>query len=729
MLYDDRDGDGTVAYRVKPSKVEITESKYWHVKVQSSSNSWSRGGLVDPNLSFWIDGAILRYLNWGEASPGREWALENVETDGEIDWRVEVVDADDDGISDYQLQRLQAQFPEDMPVFRSSLYVNENNETPIPYSNYVFWPLLLTSHNYEGYNYFDHPPAIAMAWEQGKIDRVGIMGYPAERGYHINSRSAAWQNNRLNYADFENPMAYYDLAGDADGQAELFVRLEVYPPHDRFFMNGNFPDAMTSVEYAWDQDNDGGWDYQVSLGGRQAIRSEVPWPNFSLVTVPYEDVPDWVLGQEWDAALLVAAESGGHWNSEGMSIWNVNRGFRDGRMVEPSGLRNGYLTGFRDDPPIEDYSEIPEGFRGEWAFEYRRRPWLYLSPVDDKLHLAHAAGGVWALDQARQVRFKNLDGDAYLDRWEYWRQGELRESLTQVEDHLIYIAADQVVLKKVDSAASLFERRPPDNKDTWLSLGSALDQYDLDFAATDLRKMLARFPGTESRIIGAGARGVRITDSGFGFVLTLTPGFQVEGANLLGLAGLAAGDYWVAYAGDFEVSAVIPARLEIAPLYEAAWADALRPGEQVALAFEIKNTGQEDAWGVRLAVQFNKVDGDPASSWEWDAAIDVPAGGSAEVAVPWMPTESGEWRVRSEVMAPANEEGECVDVLFEGRVWVGEAEAPRVRDTLRAFGLVTPGTVLILMVAVMAVGAVAGRACCLICRSDQQKPQGHGAGK
>lgn len=710
MLYDDQDGDGVVAFRLRQGTVEITESKHWRVKVQSSNSSWLQHGMVNPNLSLWIDGTILRYLNWGEASPGREWALENVRTDGGADWRVEVVDGDEDGIADYQLQRLQAEFPEDMPVFRSTLYANERGNTPISYANYVFWPLLVSRHNYEAYNYFDHPPAISMAWELGKIDRVGILGYPAENGYHINSRSEVWQKNHTNYADFENPMAYYDLAKDADGEAELFVRLEVYAPKDRFFLQGNFPEAITSVEYAWDQDDDGQWDYQLSLGGRHAVTSEVGWSDFSLLTVPYKDLPKWVTGQEWDAALWVAAENGGYRNSEGMSIWNVNRGFRDGKTVEPSGLRNGYLTGVKDNPPVEDYNEIRVGFRGEWAFEQQRRPQLYLSPLDGKLHLAHAAGGVWALENGGEMRYANLDGDAYLDRWEYWIGEKLSRALTLKDGYLIYSGEGEVAIKQVDTRPYLFVGLPGDQAG-WLALGEAIDEYGLDLAPMDLRRMMARIPGTESRIMGVQAQRVKITARGFGLALTLEPGFEVEGEDALSLAGLAPGDYWVEFAGEFEISAAIPARLAIMPIYKEDGAKAMRAGEQLALAFTIINTGNQDAVGVRLAAEFNQVNSEQASNWEGNASIEVPAGDSVEISVPWRPEGSGEWRLRIEVEGWGKGDGAMVGANFESRVWVSEAETARVEETMEAFDLVMPGTIWALMAGMMAVGAAAGWTC------------------
>lgn len=710
MLYDDQDGDGEVAFHLRQGTVEITESKHWRVKVQSSNSSWLQHGVVNPNLSFWIDGTILRYLNWGEASPGREWALENVMTDGGADWRVEVVDGDEEGITDYQLQRLQAEFPEDMPVFRSTLYANESGNTPISYANYVFWPLLVSRHNYEAYNYFDHPPAISMAWELGKIDRVGILGYPVEQGYHINSRSGVWQKNRVNYADFENPMAYYDLAEDEDGQAELFIRLEVYAPQDRFFMDGKFPEAMTSVEYAWDQNDDGLWDYQLSLGGRHAVTSEVSWPDFSLLTVPYEDIPNWVTAQKWDAALWVAAENGGHRNSEGMSIWNVNRGFRDGVTVEPSGLRNGYLTGAKDHPPIEDYNEIQVGFRGEWSFEHQRRPHLYLSPVDGKLHLAHAAGGVWSLLDGGVLRYSNLDGDAYIDRWEYWQDEKLNEALTLKDGYLIYSGEGEVVIKEIDRGSRVFAA-PPEDRNGWLALGESIDAYRHDLPAQDFRGMMARFSGTENSILGAEAGKVQFGADGFGFVLALEPGFKVEGEDLLGLKGLNYGDYWVDYAGKFELAAAIPARLEIMPVHKDESLGAMRVGERLTLVFRLINTGHQDAVGLMPLAKFSRLDGGRALSWKGEAAIAVPAGGSVEVEVPWVPEESGAWQMGIEMMGRKVEEGVVVDAIYEGSVWVTEAERAAVEETTGAFGLVMPGTVWALLAALMAVGAVAGCVC------------------
>jgi hypothetical protein len=435
-LFDDQDGDGEVAYQARGWEIIVTESRNWHVKAAAPRTWITPGGSVNPDISFFIDGSILRYLSWGEALPGLSWASQYATTDGDLDWVIDVVDQDRDGIADYQLQRLLSAFPADLPVFRSTLYANERRTPPLPYLHSVFWPLLVGSHAYESYNYFDHPPVVTVDWDKAKIDRVGILGYPTEQGYHINSRAAAWAKSQVNYADFENPMAYYDLAGDQDGRPELFVRFEVFASHDRFFLDGTYPAPMTQVEYAWDQDNDGRWDYHLSLGGANPITSTVDFPDFSIRTVPYAQIPAWVTGRPWAAAVFLAAQAGGYWNSEGMSLWNVNRGYRDGGIIEPSRLRDAYLVGSSDRPPIDDYSEIPPGFRGEVAFESFREPTLYISAIDQNLHLKYATSGIWVIDANREVRYSNLTGGAYLDHWEYYCNGTLQQQLAFLETAL-----------------------------------------------------------------------------------------------------------------------------------------------------------------------------------------------------------------------------------------------------------------------------------------------------
>lgn len=643
-LYDDQDGDGSVSYRARPGFVEVTESPDWRVRVIADTDWFLPDGRINPRLLFQIDGALLRYLEWGEAAPAPEWARREAITDGRVDWEVEIADLEGDGIADYQLQRLRRPSPEDANIFRTTLYVNRRPRPPVSYTEALFWPLLVAKHSDRDYNYFDRPPVVTVDWGQARIDRVGILGYPTEQGYHINSR-ALWEKGRSNYANFENPMAYYDLAEDADGRPELMVRLEVFAEGDLSFSTeawflGGFPWPIVQVDYPWDQDNDGRWDYQVSLAGFHPVTTVVQFPDFSVQTVPYETLPEWVLEREWEIATFVAAERGAYWSSEGMTEWEVNRGFRDGQLVEPSGLRNLYMTGLVDEPPLENYSEIRRGMRGEYAVNGVGRPTLYWSPVDHRLHLFGAQGGLWNVDGVALVRYADRDGDGYLDEWQYSVGDRSVRQLNILYGYLLYGGEGEVIIRRADVPRPSFTAAPPHNHAAWNQLGERIEAHRRPLAPEDLKGMLSQFEGPETRITGAHMRDLRVTRRGFRFVLetTSTERRASDGAGLEG--PLSPGLYRVAWQdGHWDVRPLTPA----APHLVSLEMDAVREGEWTTLTAAVRNGGLEDLGPLSLCAILN---GPRKAHQVLTATLSLlPGEEEREAHWIWQPPVAGVWRV------------------------------------------------------------------------------------
>ena len=652
-LYDDRNGDGQVSYRVRPRSVEVTESPHWHVRIMARSDWFLPDGRVNPALVFQIDGYILRYLEWGEAAPAPQGARRGATTDGGVDWELEVVDVNGDGIADYQLQRLLALSPPDAHIFRSTLYVNRRPRPPQPYPDALFWPLLVGKHDYESYNYFDRPPAVAVDWDRAQIDRAGILGYPTEQGYHINSW-VRWRKGEINYANFENPMAYYDLAGDSDGYAELMVRFEVFAAGDSALsqevaQQGGFTRPIVQVDYSWDQNNDGRWDYEVSMAGFHPVTDEVAFGDFAVRTVPYERIPDWVMGRDWAIATFVAAESGGYWSSEGMGDWNVNRGFRDGHLVEPSGLRDLYLTGLLAEPPLENYADIRRGMRGEYAPEPVGRPTLYWSPVDGRLHLVGAEGGVWNVDGRAVVRYADRNRDGYLDQWEYVAPEGRARRLNVLPGFLLYTGDGEVVLKRADVPLAAFTILPPRNSDEWRLLQDRLGALPPPVPPEGLRDILSRWQGPETRWVGAAARDLQVTSRGFRFILDVGPGAQAVSSGEEGFTPpVAPGAYRVVWEdGRPSVRPLTPAALGLVSLE----VEATREGEEATVRALFRNFGLDDARQVPLCVLLESPQG---ARRVLTATLSVlPGEGERELLWGWRPSVAGTWNVA--VMAHCEE--------------------------------------------------------------------------
>ncbi|MCX7855442.1 MAG: hypothetical protein N2556_05640 [Anaerolineae bacterium] len=694
-LYDDRNGDGQVSYRTRPRSVEVTESSHWHVRVTARSDWFLPDGRVNPALVFHVDGYILRYLEWGEAASAPDWARKGATTDGGVDWEIEVVDLDSDGIADYQLQRLLALSPPDANIFRSTLYVNGKLRRPEPYADALFWPLLVGKHDYETYNYFDRPPVIAVDWGQAQIDRVGILGYPTEQGYHINSW-VRWQKGEVNYANFENPMAYYDLAQDADGRPELMVRFEVFAAGDSAFSHevarlGGLTRPFVQADYSWDQNNDSRWDYEVSVAGFHPVSDVVTFPDFAIQTVPYGMIPDWVVGRDWAIATFVAAEGDGYWSSEGIGDWNVNRGFRDGQLVEPSGLRDLYLTGLMEEPPLENYADIRQGMRGEYATEPVGRPTLYGSPVDGRLHLFGAQGGVWNVDNRARVRYADRNRDGYLDQWQYVAADGRVQQLNVLPGFLLYAGDGEVVLKRADVALAAFSTPPPRNFAEWQALQKRLESLSAPVPADSLRDVLARWEGPETRLTGATVQDLQVTARGFRFVLHIGSGAQVASSGVDGLTPPSApGAYRVVWEeGRWSVRPLTPAALGLVFLE----VEPTREGEEATIRALLRNFGLEDARPVPLCAF---LEGPRGARQVLTTTLSVlPGEGEREVLWGWRPSTAGTWNVT--VMARC---GEGAGPVLLGATKANVARRPSLY--LYSFLALTP------RVRAMVVGLLAG---------------------
>ncbi len=236
--------------------------------------------------------------------------------------------------------------------------------------------------------------------------------------------------------------------------------------------------GCTQVEFTWDQNNDGRWDYQLALGGSKPITETVAFPDFSIRTLPYEKIPGWALGQPWDgSALFTVGEAGGYGDSEGTGEWNAVRGGCANGQTVSSGLQSGYLAGYADAPPMGVLPGHPAGFRGEYAVDYARQPWLYFSPVDRRLHLGATQQGVWNLGNEQRIRYQNLDGDDYIDQWEYYAGDALIQQLNQATGSLIASGLGRVAIQRSETPNSVFQTAPPRTHAEWLTLDRQLQSH------------------------------------------------------------------------------------------------------------------------------------------------------------------------------------------------------------------------------------------------------------
>ena len=523
LVYDDMNGDGRVSYNQAGDQVIIDESNYWHVKVETSHPWKEAGGLFDTNVTFYVDANST-------TKPGMSSTKGN---DGIVDYEINIGDKNGDGINDYYLND------------KSIVYVQAKARKPTPYTNIVFWPLLVSKHAYEEYRYFDHPPVMAIDWQTGTIDRMGILGYPIEDGYHIYSWLSL-EKGMVNAANFENPMAYWDMANDQDGWPELQVRFQEAIANDPYFPSypkqGSVKTPNVEVNYSWDQNNDNRWDYKINLNANYSIDEVVDFPDFAVKSVPYEELIPWVRNRSWDIAMLIFDGSPSQ-DSEGMfgKGWMIDRGYYDGESVEPAGVSTQYMVGFSDQPPYKYYQDIQEFMRGEYNFQYFDTPKVYLSSLDRQLHLYKAQSGVWNLGDGKYVRYANLDGDAYLDQWMDEQDGNVIQQLNYNDGFFVYNGNSSVVLKQTKVEPAVFETQPPGSNKEWLTLDAQLKASQATLSPTDFTGMLAQMDGSAGSDPRRECARLPTHCGGFPLRAGAAAGIRDQRTRLAGLAGAGSG--------------------------------------------------------------------------------------------------------------------------------------------------------------------------------------------
>ena len=559
---------------------------------------WLDDGKVNFNLDILTDGPIVTVL------ASEKIFTDVFSADGIIDSTIVVRDTDNDGRPDYDWRTVH--FPEPRPavalgIAPSYLMVNaEDDELPFrtafpwPYLGSLSYGYLISSPNAVG-------PPIQIDWSRGEISVIGefVRSRGNDAQWFVYSQRLL-EAGKLNAPNFESPFAWYDMAGDDDHFPELSIRLVHYEENDPEFLGGSFNEPFNQVRYSWDQDNDGDWDYKIGLFGRHNINSVVELPEFALKISSYENLPIWVLGNGWEAATFVASQEGTP--GEGIYEWDfspwVSQQYFTGRseMYVPPRQPQAIGSGL----PFNELDQIGTGFRGEYQLNNSNKPMLYLSSIDNLLHLKWAEQGIWRLNEYQIIKLSNLDNDETIDAWsrevklikaeedvstqvlsdtdpatqsgdkaavlvDMEAQPDVIEELYALDRHLLYGNDSGVTLLETDYEPVLLETLPPSDKETWETLSTQLAaNEDQRRDPTNFRTWIEAFSGSQSEITGASLANVRIIDDGFRFEITLGPGYKTAGTDLLGIAGRPPGTYVVRYDDAFHIEPATPPELELA---------------------------------------------------------------------------------------------------------------------------------------------------------------------
>ena len=389
-------------------------------------------------------------------------------------------------------------------------------------------------------------------------------------------------------ANFETPFAFYDLSGEASRWPNLIVRTAHFAAGDPWSATINRPVQRGAVidrdyvgiRYSWRSAiGDGLWDYKVEVLGHHPFTYSTPIAGgaYAITAPPYDEYPGWVTDRSWPGVAFVDTEGKSYTSSEG--IYDLR----------PGEAGFGYALGWSD-----EYQDIPPtalrpGFRGEYRVTTDQPVRLYMSPVDNRLHLLGAEHGFMRLDQHRLLTVEDRSGDGYIDTWvldeprfdralsdvgaasnSETNSGTLQEqsALHQYGQLLLFAADGLVIIREHDGTKSLFEITPPDDAASWQRFVDTVRPFNAirrDYG--DLKGWLDAFPGATVRLEAVSITQLQLTAERLRFVLEVAKGITTESDwTSTPFAELIPGTYVVTYSaadGGWEIEVAEPPRLQV----------------------------------------------------------------------------------------------------------------------------------------------------------------------
>ena len=603
------------------------------VIIRAKGGWWSRNGLPNYNLDIQVNGPI-------QASWGGDLFSSLIKV-GEPAVSIMVRDTDTDGIPDWDLRNVIPSFPG--RGFIRSNYAQRKCDTPTTLDQGIspMWPYLSSAGGYEQLNASLRGPIVA-DWDSGKIiffsELVSVRNQNCGYAFYALEPISTSQKNQPN---FETPFAIYDLSGNGVGYPNMVIRAERYLARDPW-MPGLDRDYET-IRYSWRNEvGDLEWDYKLEMLGFHTYASLTEIAGgLSIIDAPaYEFLPHWVIEKPWPVVTFVDAEWTQDRSSEGIYEWS------------PRELGDSYFLGRSSFPNPGAFSDIREGYRGEYRSDRSIPPELYVSPIDWRLHLRGAQAGLFNLGEGTYLREVNLDGGMFINGWiRYFNPSktdleqmswssstDIEEALFAFEDYLLYIGPQGIELRKFPSDPEFLRTSPPGDNESWWTFRQQIEPYtsrrkDPD----DLHHWLDEFPGKSLCISGAWIEQVRKTSDGFRFIIELQPDFKVWGYQDFGLSKLTPGKYLVEYSGNLNISPLTPPLIEIDI---NPGIDSLTVQEPNLIQMKLINHGLEDLNSSTLVLQvgngieFDEIDRLP---------VTLTSGKTVSLNASWQPKNSGPW--------------------------------------------------------------------------------------
>ncbi len=423
------------------------------------------------------------------------------------------------------------------------------------------WPYVAATGGYEQPSGQLRAPLV-VDWTKARITHVSELVTVRQQNcsYAIYS-VAPVQDGPVNRTDFESPFAFYDLSGAGQGRPNLVLRTERYFPQDRFSTGLDarqagvpVPRDFQTVRYSWrTAPGDGQWNYKIEVQGSEPYTGTTPLGDgrVRVDAPPYETYPTWVTQRPWPVVTFAAAENTTRRSSEGIYTYS------------PRELGVPYLLGnaLANDPRA--FSAIETGFRGEYRFNTRAAPQLYLSSLDGRIHLLGAEGGVWPLGPDRQITVDALGGSRYINHWRL-QQGRVRvRELARIGQSLLLLSDHQLAITETTVPEASWTGAPPTTPQNWRAFRT-LTGSDVIQPKPDLQAWFGKQPGRTRQYTGVTVGEAHPVPDGLQFDLNVQAIEKRQGTLAIpALDRLAPGRYTIQVTRQgLTVQPQVPARLE-----------------------------------------------------------------------------------------------------------------------------------------------------------------------
>ena len=610
--------------RVEKNKVRFFYDAPATIKINALDGWWTRDDVTSFNLDLTVRGPI--YALWGAES----WISEVVENQEVA--KIQVRDPLHTGLPDWELRQLTPPFHR-MGILRTQYSERQcKTDTAHLASITPLWPYITHSGGYEQHNGRFSPP-LKVNWEQGRIHTVGefVTARNQNCSYTIYSLDRL-ELKTTNQANFESPFAFYDLSNEGQGYPNLILRTERFPARDKWSLGLDFkgqdgrliPYDFQTIRYSWrNQIGDQKWDYKIEVMGTHPYKATTTIANssFSIDAPNYSEFPLWVLERDWPVTTFVDTTRVNLSSNEGIYAWS------------PREIGVGTLYGWNK-PNQYAFNYIPVGYRGEYRADVASKPRLYISPVDQQLHLLGAERGVWQVNSSRRIELTRLGDQPYLNQWETIIHNVQVNTLYALRDYLLYKDANGIRLKRATYQPAIAQFQPPHNNQTWLAGRAALDRTPRD--PRQLSTWIDTFTGPELAFDNGEIETLRVTEDGFRMSVSLPPATVVTRNELTPLQHWGSGVYAIIYDGRLQVQQWSPPNLSIAGGINDRLTMAPRIYEANQLAINLRNDGFADAEDVTVTVDLGSTQ---IISKEH---VTILGGESTTVQLPWTPYESGD---------------------------------------------------------------------------------------